>query len=393
MKASTDLASDAMKRRRTPGEGSITWIAARARWQVRVPVAPGTRRTAYAVTKTEAQALLRKMVAERDRAAIPETNITVEALLTRWLAAIAPSRKPATMHGYEVYVRLYIVPRLGRYRANKLTPAHVDSFLSALARTPGKRGKKPLSPKTIAHIRTTLRTALSWAMRRDMVTRNAAALSEPPRQQSRRPPALTSDDVNRLITAAHADPWGALYVLALDTGLRHGELLGLRWDDIRLDDRTLTVTQSVSRVARQTHLLEPKTDTSRRTVGFGQTAAALLKTRRSVSLQQQVQAGKRWQRYGLVFHDGIGDPIVPTTAYGRWKRFRSAAHLPKGLRMHDLRHASASLLLSSGASLKDVSERLGHSSIAVTSDVYGHLTSESQRRTAQLMDDILKQSG
>lgn len=370
---------------RRRGEGNVR-LRIDGRWEARIQM-HGLRRTAIRATEAAAWQALRKIErAAEDDEPVVDSRITVARYLDEWLAAVSRSLKPNTVHAYRHYVRAYLIPGLGRYRLAALTPEHVDRFLDRLADP--KREPRPLAPKTIHHIRSTLRRALNIAIRRGRLLHNAAALSIAPRVPKPKPDTLSIEAARSLAELCKDDPMGAFYMLVLETGLREGEALGACWADLDLKKRRLAVRRAVSRVDRQSYIDDPKSEDSARTVEFSAYTAQLIHAHRSLQLAARLAAGNEWNALDLVFADAYGRPLVPTTVYGRWRRFR-AKHKLGNVTIHGLRHTMASLLLSDGASLKDVSERLGHSSIAITADIYGHLSIDSQRRTSKRMNDIL----
>ncbi|GAB4327399.1 MAG: site-specific integrase [Dehalococcoidia bacterium] len=353
--------------RRDRGTGSLTRLP-NGRWMGRVTVAPGQRKTVYAPTKTECQAAMRRLLSAAEKGEpIPDGRTTVETFLREWLDG--PARRgtrPATHRGYVKYVEKHLIPALGHHRLINLRPEHVEKMLDAMA----TRG---LSPRTRAHARAVLRTALAWGERDGRVARNAARLSTPPHIERPEMRVLSASEARQLVEAAQHDQWGALYVLALDTGLRQGELLGLRWDDVDLDTRTLRVVQTRQAIPGPATFGEPKSRTSRRAITFSATTAALLKRHRTRQAEQRL-ASKTWQDTGLVFTRTDGRPLNGPSVSRRWRRFLESHALP-GVRFHDLRHSSASLLLAGGLPARAVADRLGHSSTRLTTDTYAHLAS------------------
>ena len=187
---------------------------------------------------------------------------------------------------------------------------------------------------------------------------------------------------------AAGDRLEALYVVALATGLRQGELLGLRWDDVDLESRRLSVRHTLARVAGKLMLLEPKTDRSRRNLILPDVALAALRAHRTRQRMERLVAGSRWKDSGHVFSTTIGTPIEAAAVTRGFQRALARAGLPHS-RFHDLRHAAATFLLAQGFTLEDVKNLLGHSSIVLTSNTYGHVLERRQYQVAQGMDAVL----
>jgi integrase len=296
-----------------------------------------------------------------------------------------------------MHVRLYLVPALGRVQLARLTSADVERALSTflasgspVGRTPGGRVRRAVAPRTVLHVRATLRVALIAAVRDGLVSRNAAADALPPRVPHRPVTYLAATDVRRLLDATRGDEYGPLYALAVSTGLRLGELLGLSWRDVDLDRRTLTVRRSLARTAGSGWALaEPKSARSRRTITLPSTAADALRRQHERQQVGREAAGAAWQvRDGLVFTDAVGRPIRPDRVSYAFQRARAAAEVPR-VRFHDLRHSAATLMLAEGTPLVVISEILGHSGIAITAAHYAAVVPELRREGAAAMDRAL----
>ena len=218
---------NAMAERRGRGEGSVTQLRKKGvdgaktdRWLGRVTIAPGVRRTVYGATKGECLTAMRKAASKAD-SGLPQgdNRTTVATFLREWLNGPAQrSVRPSTFTSYRRYVELHLIPHIGRHRLVRLRPEHIDAMLDDLAKR-----ENPLSPRSRLHARAVLRTALAWGERNGRVARNVAKLSTPPRAERHEFRGLTPEEARSIVGAATDDPWGALYVLALDTGLRQGE--------------------------------------------------------------------------------------------------------------------------------------------------------------------------
>jgi integrase len=235
-----------------------------------------------------------------------------------------------------------------------------------------------------------LRIALAAAVRDGLVARNAAADALPPRLPHRSIAYLSAPDVRRLLDGTRDDEFGPIYALAVSTGLRLGELLGLGWQDVDFAAGTLTVRQSLARTADGKWALdEPKSAGSRRTIPLPSTAADALLRQRDRQDAAREAAGSAWQdRAGLVFTDGIGRPLIgPRVSYA-FRRARAAAGLPP-VRFHDLRHCAATLMLAEGVPLAVISRWLGHSGIVITAAHYAEVVPTLQHDAAAAMDRAL----
>jgi integrase len=239
----------------------------------------------------------------------------------------------------------------------------------------------------VAHGRATLRRALHDAERDGLVSRNVAGLARPPRITRREMHPLSAAEVRELVEATRDDAMGPLWALAVGSGLRLGELLGQTWADVEAGQ--LVVRRAMARDAGDGwSLAEPKTARSRRTVMLPTIAREALAARRTRQDADKAAAGSAWQdRDGLVFTDTVGRPLRPPDVSDEWRRTRRRLGLR--VRLHDLRHTAATLMLGAGVPLKVVSDTLGHSTIAITADIYAHVTPELRREAADAMDRAL----
>jgi integrase len=199
---------------------------------------------------------------------------------------------------------------------------------------------------------------------------------------------VTPEQARRLIDAAADDRHRALYVTALATGLRQGELLGLRWDDVELDAGRLRVRHTLANVKGELTLLEPKSDRSRRFVMLPETVVTALRAHRTRQKMERLVAGTRWVDSDHVFTTMLGRPMHASTVTHAFQAALERAGLPRS-RFHDLRHAAATFLLAQGMTLEDVKHLLGHSSSTLTSNTYGHVLEQRQREVAAAMDAVL----
>lgn len=301
-----------------------------------------------------------------------------------------------TLRSYRDTVRLHIAPTLGPVRLTKLTPQHVQKWLNGLrgaaaASRPkvGRPAPAGLSSRTVAYARTVLRIALGQAMRWGLVQRNAAALVSPPRVERKEVEPFTVDEARSFIKAVEGHRLEALYTVALALGLRQGEALGLRWEDVDLDAGTLSVRFQIQRVKGEgLQLVELKTTSSRRSIELPETVVKALRCHRVRQLEERLAAGADWRDKGLVFTTGIGTPLDSRNVLGAFKKLLTGAKL-RAQRFHDLRHGAATLLLAQGVSARAIMDFLGHSQIGITYNLYSHMIPELRRDAARKMDTIL----
>jgi integrase len=377
-------------KRRGHGEGSITKLGD-GRWQGRVDLGyvkgKRKRKAVYGATKREVQEKLARARHQAEQGLpLPDERQTVGQFLERWLTeTVRNAVRPTTYTSYASYVNNHLIPDLGKIPLAKLAPADIQAFLNT------KRADG-LTPRTVQYLRAILRRALEQALRWGLVGRNAAALTAPPRLDARDIEPLTHEQVLVLLNAIRGDRLEAMYTVAVALGLRQGEILGLRWEDIDLRAGTLTVRHALQKVEKKPTLVEPKTRRSRRTLALPDFAVTALRSHKARQLEERLVVGSSWEEWGLVFTTPSGTPLDPSNVTHRYQAILAAAGLPRQ-RFHDLRHCCASLLLAQGLTLKDVMETLGHSQISLTANLYGHLYVEQRREVAARMHALLGQGG
>jgi integrase len=230
-----------------------------------------------------------------------------------------------------------------------------------------------LSARSVAYLRIVLRAALNQARKWNLVARNVAELVDPPRCERFKIEPLSPEEARALLEAAKGDRLEALYAVALACGLRMGEILGLRWRDVDLEQGRFAVSHALQRhKGAGLVLAETKTDRSRRTIALPAPLIAMLRTHRVRQIEERLLAGSRWRDTGFMFTSGIGTPLEPRRLFRVFKTMLKRARLPD-IRFHDLRHSAASLMLAQGVPLRVVMEILGHSSISLTADTYSHV--------------------
>lgn len=368
--------------RRANGEGSI-YRRKNGGWTARISLTGGERKDFYGKTRQEVAAKL-AAASERQRTGLPLVNErqTVGAYLQSWLQGVKTSARPKTYTTYEGLVRLHAEPKIGKVPLAKLTPQHLQDLYA-------DRLDAGLSPQTVRHLHAVLHRALGQAARWGLVTRNVADLITPPRISRHEIQALDVVQSRALLQAAKGDRLEALYVLALTTGMRQGELLALRWKDVDLEAATLSVRGTLSRSPEGLTVAEPKTAGSRRHVFLGPIAVDALRRHRVNQTAERLLKAPGWENSDLVFVNEVGKPIEASNLRRRsFRPLLEKAGLPR-IRFHDLRHSAATLLLTQGIHPKVVSERLGHSKVSITLDLYSHVTPTLQKEAAMALDALI----
>jgi len=367
---------------RGQGEGSI-YRRADGRWCAAVKLDGGGRRVFYGRTRREAAEKLHAAMEARLRGASLNTaGLTTAMFLDRWLTeSVAPKVRPKTYDGYESLVRLHIVPVLGPIALDKLGPADVQGLLN-------RKVADGLAPKTVLYMRGVLRTALNRAVRWGLVTRNAAALTDPPRYTPNEVRYLEPDEIRLLLHEIRGDRLEALFIAAIALGMRQGELLGSRWSDVHLDTARWHVRRQLLRRAGTVTFTDPKTARGRRTLDLPASLVAALRKHRARQLEERLVAGDQWLDGDLVFSTPAGGPLDGTQVTKHLQQLARAAGI-RGLRFHDLRHTCATLLLAQQVPARVVMELLGHSQISLTMNLYSHVIPALRKEAAERMESAL----
>ncbi|MFF4775357.1 tyrosine-type recombinase/integrase [Microtetraspora fusca] len=381
-------------RKRGQNEDSIYKDGDRWRGAVSLGYGPdGKRRRKKVSGKTRAEVVekIRKIKELMAKGLpVPDDKLSVGDFLDRWLANLPGHVADSTLDDYEDTVRLHLKPGLGRHKLTGLTVAQVDALWQA-------KREKGYSANSIRIMRAVLRKALGQAEREGLVARNVAALSMPPRIRTEEGRTLTVDQARMLLEEVAEHRMGVLVLLSLVFGLRRGEALGLMWSGFDPDARTLRVTHAVKRIknrdpdaSRKTKLVinELKTRKSRRTLSLTPELVDALKTHRSAHNKERLQAGEEWTEHGLIFPTTFGNPSDPDTFSHLFSKLAKKAGIGHW-HPHELRHSGASLMLAQGTPLHVVSDVLGHASIAITKDVYGHLMEGDKRAATEAISSAL----
>jgi integrase len=341
---------------------------------------------AAGATRKDAQRMLADLVKKSHDGdyRAPDRVTLGEYLQERWLPARKAQLRPTTFDSYRRNIENHVVPAIGAVPLQKLTPEHLDTFYADLL-TSGRRNRDGgLSVKTVRYIHTMLHKALADAARKGSVPRNVATLADPPRLSSAPRPEMKVWDAAQLRQflegiASHR-LYPAFYLLAT-TGIRRGEVLGLRWRDVDLDRHSLSVSRALVIVAYEPQVSDVKTGQGRRTIDLEPNTVAVLRAWKKRQMEERMLTNVR-PRTELIFAHPDGSWINPDYFSQVFDRHVAKSDLPS-IRLHDLRHTHASILLKQGIPLKVVSERLGHANPAFTLSVYQHLLPGMQADAAK----------
>lgn len=385
------------KGRRGRGEDSVYKDGDRWRGAISLGRTPDGQRRRVKVsgtTKAEVIAKLKKARRAMDAGiANPTSRLTVGDYLDRWLEGVPARVEQSTASDYADTVRLHLKPGLGSKMLSKLSVSEVNDLWAA-------KRQAGYSANSIRIMRTVLRSALHQAEREELLVRNVAALSDPPRIQQPEGRSLSIAEAKTLLDAAKGHRLEALYAITLTLGLRRGEALGLSWSDIDLEARVVHVRHQIRRErlpeeeqtesGQRTHLVlrDLKTKRSRRTLHLTPALDSLLRAHRARQAREQLAVGPEWVDSDLVFTTKNGTPVDPDNFAHSFHRLCKRAGLGHWT-PHELRHSAASIMLAQGTPLWVVSEVLGHASIAITKDIYGHLLGGESREATETITDVL----
>lgn len=358
---------------------------AKGSWTLKVYVGrdpeTGVGRYAYETvrgTKRDAEARLAELIHGMETGSeINAKRLTVAEYLEKWLEAREKKVKRTTIDGYRILIRAHIVPLIGNVRLSKLRPLHVEKLHAAV------RGKG-LSETSVLHVHRCLFAALRQAVRWQLVARNVAESVEAPRPERHRVEAMEPEDASRVLKAVAGTPLEVPTILALGTGMRRGEVLGLRWSDIDLETGQARVVQQVT---SDGSFDTPKTHRSVRPVALPPFVLDALRRHRVAQNERRLICGEAWQDFDLVIDRGDGAPMRPDVLSKRFGKVARREGL--GLTFHGLRHGYATLMLTSGVSLKVTQGLLGHSTFAITADLYTHVAEKADTEAAGRLDSLL----
>ena len=343
-------------------------------------------------TKEEAQKALREFQNRLDRGFDPHADrITfrefVEGTESRigWLASHADQVESSTVRRYQSLARVYLMPRLGSKRLGQIRPAEIQACLDAMDR----------APRTIQHVRALASKIFSDALRLELIPRNPAKPTQAPKAERPDLEVPTTAHVPALVAAAAGSVYEPALWLSLFTGARRGEVLAVSWDRIDLNGRRIAIDRSLERIDGQFRIKEPKTKRSRRDVAIPPVLVERLRRWKAEQRKRRLAAGPGWAgpdnpERDLVCDDGLGGPLVPDSYSKAFKRFAASAGIPDA-RLHDLRHAAATLMMEAGVHPSVVSRSLGHASEAFTMSVYGHVRDEMLDQAADALGNAYRE--
>ncbi len=345
-------------------------------------------------SKKDAERALTAALSQRDRGIdLSPAKITVAEFLRRWVQDAVQHRvRQSTVVGYRGIIESQIIPALGHIRLANLQPLDIQGAYSHWLKPGSRRDGHDgvLSQRTVLHYHSVLNAALDQAVKWQLLLKNPCKSVDAPRPVRVEMRVFGDAQTKRLLDAAGHEPLYALFHSAVTTGARLGELLALRWQDIDFTHSRLTIARTVRRFADRGYVFgSPKTHRSRRSIALDAETSRVLQEHRRRQLEQRLLVGPAYRDQDLVFATATGDVLADSTVRTTFNRILRAAELPR-IRIHDLRHTAATLMLKAGVNPKIVSDRLGHSSISITLDTYSHVMPDMQRDGAEALARMIR---
>ncbi|HEX8289656.1 MAG TPA: tyrosine-type recombinase/integrase [Pyrinomonadaceae bacterium] len=325
------------------------------------------------------------MLRDADLGLLSNAKQTLSEYLDTWLLTIAkPRLHPRTFGDYGDLMRLYIREPLGKIKLSDLKALHIQKVYAGMQ----ERG---LSPRRIRYAHAVLRSALQHAVKVNMLPRNEAQLVQLPKQTRKEMDVLNQTEVGAFLDALQGERFATMFSFALATGCRPEEYLSLQWKDVDFEKGTAIIRRALitHRKGGGWHFSEPKTKQSRRTIPLPTSTVKELRTHRRQQLEAKLKLGTAWNDFDLVFASEIGTPLNPPNVTRAFKKVLERAGIRTSIRLYDLRHTTATLLLQAGVNPKVVSERLGHSTIVLTLDVYSHVLPSMQQDATKQLEKII----
>lgn len=369
--------------KRGNNEGSVFKRKRDGLWVAQVTI-QGKHASKYFKSQKEARNWLQETLSQiQNGMSLTAARITVRDFLEEWLETYKTSVRLKTIRQYTQIVRQHILPHLGEIKLKELRPEQIQAFYNT-------KLNSGANPRTVILIHSVLHRSLSLALKWGLIGRNPTDAVTRPRKKRIELNILTDSQVRAFLSAADQTRYGALFYLALNTGMRSGEIFGLKWSDIDWNHRRLQVKRQLQHLPGHGLIFtEPKTASGRRMIVISHTTVEKLRKHKEQQNMDHSVAGDQWQENDLVFPTRLGTPMFPTNMYKDFKDLLKKLGLPN-VRFHDLRHTAATLMLQQGIHPKIVQERLGHADISMTLNTYSHVLPSMQEDAAEKLDELLR---
>jgi integrase len=373
---------DDMAHRRANNEGTIFYREDRGSWVAQVSLS-GKRLTKYARTQRECRDWVKETLTKIGNGlTYSGTQITMAKFIEMWMNGKELSQKPQTVNQYRMVIRLHILPKMGRMRLQDIQPAHLKQLY--LAKKEEGRGER-----TVQIIHALMHDILKHAVKEGILGRNPADAVERPKAEETERRILTEDQARQFIIASTGTRFGTLFYMALMTGMREGELLGLKWEDVDWTKGQLHIRRQLQQLKSNGYkLVSPKSKAGVRQIKLGPGTLERLVAHREQQELQKECTGEPWEENGLIFPNTLGKPMAYKNMYKEYKRLLRENNLPD-INFHALRHTSLSFLLDLGTPVNTVQKRAGHSRASITTDTYGHSLSHSEDEAAEKLEELI----
>ena len=370
-----------MAKRRSNHEGSI-YQRKDGLWCAQVSL-QGRRLTKYEKTQSQCRAWIKEMLRKIDDGlTFDGSQVTLDRFVESWLNGKELSRRPNTVAQYRQVVRLHILPILGQLRLQEIRPAHLKQ-LYLLKQDEGT------GARTVQVMHAILHNLMKQAIREGILSRNPADAVERPKVEQAEMQTFSEEQTRQFLITASGSQFEAVYYLALSTGMREGELLGLKWSDVDWNRGTIFVQRQLQQVKGQGFVfVPPKTKAGRREIKIGPVTIKQLETHRRRQTIERGNSADRWHENDLIFPTKIGTPLDCRRVTDEFKVLLMRAGLP-AIRFHDLRHTSLNTLLDNEIPLNTVQRRGGHAKASTTANIYGHATARSQDAAAEKIEEVI----
>jgi len=371
-----------MASRRGNKEGTI--YQTNGKWRAQLTTFNGKRKSHTAETRKECQEWIKWMNRKMDDGLTYKgSKTTLEKFIKEWLIMKEANIKPQTINHYRQVMQDYVIPVIGKTLLMDLKPQQIQEIYN-------DNVAKGIGLRTIEFTHTVIRNCLNHAVRTNIIPKNPSLATNPPKPKPDEMKILNEDQIQTFILATQSlQPENyPFFQLAITTGMRRAEILGLKWEDLEWIRHWLVVTRQLKRNKVDGYYFDPpKTKAGYRTIVLGENTMAILKDHHQTWLERRKHFHPDWAEKKLMFSESDGSPLRYRRVYKEFKVLLEYAGLPD-IRFHDLRHTAASQMISNGVDIITVSRRLGHSKVSVTLDIYGHLIPGVQEKAAALMDDL-----
>jgi integrase len=341
-------------------------------------------------TKKEAEKAMAEKLNELNKGTYIEPSaMTIKDFFEIWVEDYAKNAlKPTTFQTYTTYINTHIVPSLGSLTLQKVQPTHLQRFYNDKLANGRADGAGGLSAQTVRYLHAILREALGHAVKWQYLSQNVVELADPPTLRKKDIVTLQVEEVQEFLTLAKEDRLYIAFLLAVTTGLRRGEILGLRWRDVDMEAQKASIRKNLVTLRGKSVLQEPKTPGSHRSVTFPAMTIEEIKNHQKIQNREKASAGESYKDNDLIVATSIGTPIGPRNLLRNFYRILEKGNLPK-IRFHDLRHTHATLMLQQGEHPKIVSERLGHANTRITMDIYSHVLPNMQQEAVERFEKMI----